>query len=188
MTARPVDPKIFQVVLTGLLNRKRLAVSYESRTDGTLSQRTISPQRLVHYRDNWYLDAWCHVKRGLRMFALDAIRKGEVFQQAARDMPEEYLRAVLESGYGIFSGRRTRMARIRFSAARARWVAKESWHPRQEGKLDAKGRYLLKFPYSNDLELVMDLLRHIPEVEVLGPKSLRNHLAARIKLAAARLS
>lgn len=188
MTARPVDAKIFQAVLTGLLNRKRLAISYESRTDGTLSQRTISPQRLVHYRDNWYLDAWCHVKRGLRMFALDAITKGEVLQQAARDMPEEYLRAVLESGYGIFSGRRTGMARIRFSAARTRWVAKESWHPRQEGKLDAQGRYLLKFPYSNDLELVMDLLRHIPEVEVLGPKSLRNHLAARIKRAAARLA
>ena len=80
------------------------------------------------------------------------------------------------------------MARLRFSSARARWVAKESWHPQQKGKLDAKGRYLLKFPYSNHLELVMDLLRHIPEVEVLGPKSLRTYLNARIKSAATRLT
>ncbi len=188
MTARVVDPKIFQAVLTALLNRKRLAITYDSRTDATLSQRTISPQRLAHYRDNWYLDAWCHVKRSLRTFSVDAVSEAEVLEQIARDMPEDYLTAVLESGYGIFSGRRTRMARLRFSSARARWVAKESWHPHQQGKLDAKGQYVLKFPYSNDLELVMDLLRHIPEVEVLGPKSLRNHLNARIKRAAARLT
>ena len=188
MTARLVDPKIFQAVVTALLNRKRLAITYESRTDGTLSERTISPQRLAHYRDNWYLDAWCHNKRSLRMFSVDAIVKTEVLEQTARDMPEDYLRAVLESGYGIFSGRRTRMARLRFSPIRARWIAKESWHPHQQSEVDGKGRYILKFPYSNDLELVMDLLRYIPDVEVLGPTSLRKHLNARIKLAAARLA
>ena len=188
MAARPVDPKIFQAVLTALLNRKRLAITYESRTDETLSRRNISPQRLAYYRDNWYLDAWCHFKRSLRMFSVDAITKADVLDQSARDVPEDDLSALLESGFGIFSGRRTRMARLRFSAARAGWVAKESWHPQQKGKLDAKGQYLLQFPYSNHLELVMDILRHIPEVEVLGPKSLRNHLNARIKSAAARLA
>jgi len=122
------------------------------------------------------------------MFSVDAIATAQMLEEAARDMPEDYLRAVLESGYGIFSGRRTRVARLRFTSARARWVAKESWHPNQQGKFDARGRYLLKFPYSNHLELIMDLLRHIPEVEVLGPKSLRNHLNARIRLAATRLT
>lgn len=188
MRARSVDPKIFQAVLTALLNRQRLKISYESRTDGTISHRTISPQRMAHYRDNWYLDAWCHVKRSLRMFSVDAITKATVLDHRARDLPEEKLRAILESGYGIFSGRRTLVARLRFSRARAGLVAKESWHPNQQGKLDAKGRYLLNFPYSNHLELVMDLLRHIPEVEVLGPKSLRNYLNDRIKSAAARLA
>ena len=37
------------------------------------SERTVSPQRLSYYRDNWYLDAWCHLREGLRTFALDAI-------------------------------------------------------------------------------------------------------------------
>lgn len=188
MTARSVDAKIFQATLTALLNRKKLAVSYVSRNDGGVSRRTVSPQRLVHYRDNWYLDAWCHMKRGLRMFAVDAIRSATILDEVARDMPEDYLKAVLESGYGIFAGRRTRIARLCFSPARARWVSTESWHPRQKGALDKNGNYLLKFPYSNHLELVMDLLRHIPEVEVLGPKSLRRHLNERIKAAAARLS
>jgi predicted DNA-binding transcriptional regulator YafY len=187
MTARTVRPKVFQAIVTALLGRKKLAISYASRTDGETSQRTVSPQRLVHYRDNWYLDAWCHTKRSLRMFSVDAIGEARLLEDKCKDMPDSYLSAVLEVGYGIFSGRRTKIARLRFSPARARWVAAESWHPRQVGAIDKQGNYLLKFPYSSHLELVMDLLRHIPEVEVLGPKSLRNHLNARIKAAASRL-
>jgi len=30
---------------------------------------------LTHYRDNWYLDAWCHAKKALRTFSLDNIQK-----------------------------------------------------------------------------------------------------------------
>src|SRR5713226_829660 len=151
MTARPVDAKTFQVCLTALLNRKRLSITYSSRSDGELSRRNISPQRLVHYRDNWYLDAWCHKKRGLRMFSVDAIRASEIIREPARDMPEDYLKAVLESGYGIFSGRRTRMARLRFSRRQARWMSTETWHPKQQSSWDKSGNYLLRFPYSNHL-------------------------------------
>jgi len=187
MTARPVDAKIFQAVLVALLNRKRLSITYSSRTDGKVSARVVSPQRLVHYRDNWYLDAWCHKSRGLRMFSVDAIGSTVIVDEQARDMSEEYLRAVLEVGYGIFSGRRTKLARLRFSPTAARWVSTEMWHPRQKTSWDKKGNYLLKFPYSSHPELVMDVLRHVPEVEVLGPKSLRMYLSERIKKAAKNL-
>lgn len=187
MTTRPVTAKIYQDCLTALLNRKRLIITYSARRSGETSGRTISPQRLVYYRDNWYLDAWCHSRRSLRMFSVDAIKSSTVSSEEARDMPEEYLKAVLEPGYGIFSGRRTRIARLRFSPAEAHWMSTEIWHPQQKAKWDKKGNYYLQFPYSNHPELVMDLLRHIPEVEVLGPKSLRNHLIFRIKAAAEKL-
>jgi predicted DNA-binding transcriptional regulator YafY len=37
------------------------------------TEREVSPQRLVHYRDNWYLDAWCHLREDVRSFSIDAI-------------------------------------------------------------------------------------------------------------------
>jgi predicted DNA-binding transcriptional regulator YafY len=188
MTARPLEPRVFQTCLTALVERKRVKIAYSARSTGETSRRVVSPQRLVYYRDNWYLDAWCHSKHSLRMFSLDAVNDATLQSEAARDMPEHYLQAVLESGYGIFSGRRTRTARLRFSAQQARYVCTETWHPKQRTSWDRHGNLLLQFPYSNYPELVMDLLRHIPEVEVLGPKSLRNLLAARIKTAAQKLS
>jgi predicted DNA-binding transcriptional regulator YafY len=64
-----------------------------------------------------------------------------------------------------------------FNATRARWVSRETWHPKQDGKLQLDGTYLLKFPYSREPELVMDILKYGADVEVLAPDSLRKAVA-----------
>ena len=179
--ARPVHLPHFQAVGSALLRRRKLQISYHGRGRNLTQEREVSPQRLVHYRDNWYLDAWCHRARGLRSFAVDAIRDASVLNTAAIDVPDAELDEVLGAGYGIFAGRRVQWARLRFSAERARWVAAESWHPKQRGRFEANGTYLLDLPYADPRELVMDILRHVPEVEVLGPKGLREMVAEKLR-------
>jgi predicted DNA-binding transcriptional regulator YafY len=180
MASRRLAPGDFAVVGSALLRRKRLQVAYYVRARDELTERELSPQRLVHYRDNWYLDAWCHVRQDLRSFAVDAIRSAEILDRKAREVPESTLNKVLGSGYGIFSGRRVHWGKLRFTPERARWVALEEWHPRQRGSFDEDGAYLLEVPYSDDRELIMDILRHGPEVEVLAPTALRNAVRKRI--------
>jgi len=105
----------------------------------------------------------------------------------AVDVPDSELDDTLGAGYGIFSGRPTQWAHLRFSAERARWVAAERWHPLQSGRRDAEGRWLLSIPYADPRELVMDILRHVPEVEVLGPTELEAEVMARMKKGLARM-
>lgn len=64
-------------------------------------------------------------------------------------------------------------AKLRFSVERVRWVAAEVWHPDQKGSFDSEGRYILELPFRDDRELVLDILRHGAEVEVLSPVALR---------------
>ncbi len=180
MAARRFDRADFAVVGSALLRRKRLHLHYYVRSRDELTEREVSPQRLVYYRDNWYLDAWCHRRDDLRSFAVDAIRDAEILDKKARDIPESTLNRVLGSGYGIFSGHRVRWGRLRFTPERARWVAAEEWHPRQRGRVEADGSYVLEVPYSDDRELVMDILRHGPDVEVLGPSALRRVVRERL--------
>ncbi|MBK7115492.1 MAG: WYL domain-containing protein [Proteobacteria bacterium] len=59
-------------------------------------------------------------------------------------------------------------------AERARWVADERWHPRQEGRWLEDGRYELRIPYREARELVMDILRHGAGVRVSSPAELRS--------------
>ncbi|MES2089010.1 MAG: WYL domain-containing protein [Pseudomonadota bacterium] len=180
--ARPVYLPHFQAVGSALLRRQRLVISYHARTTNEGSERELSPQRLIHYRGNWYLDAWCHLRQALRSFSVDAITKVRVEAKPAIDVPDGELDAVLGSGYGIFSGKQVQWAILRFAAERARWVAAETWHPKQEGQFEPDGSYLLKLPYSDPRELVMDVLRHVPEVDVVGPPELRQAVAERLRV------
>ena len=178
--ARKVHLPHFQAVGSALLRRHRLVIEYRSRGRNQAAEREVSPQRLIHYRDNWYLDAWCHWRRALRSFSVDAIDRVRVLDSPAIDIADTELDATLGAGYGIFAGRDVQWASLRFSAERARWVAAETWHPQQRGRWDGQGRWLLDLPYADARELVMDILRHVPEVEVLGPSALR--LAVRERL------
>ena len=186
--ARKVHLPHFQAVGTALLRRQRLHISYHGRGRDERRARDVSPQRLIHYRDNWYLDAWCHLRRGLRSFAVDAIESAQVLDRTAIDVAELELDEVLGAGYGIFAGREVQWAQLRFSAQRARWVAAENWHPKQRGGFDADGSYVLELPYADPRELVMDILRHVPDVAVLAPQSLRDEVAEKLRSAVSGLT
>ncbi len=180
LAARPVKLKFFELAATATLERRRLALTYWARSSNETTVREVSPQRLVFYRGNWYLDAWCHLRDGLRSFSLDGIRKAALTDGRVKDVPAAELDAFLASGYGIFSGRSTQWATLKFSPKASRWVAAEEWHPKQRVKAEADGSIVLEIPYSEDPELVMDILRHGADVEVLAPQTLRDKVKSRL--------
>ena len=184
MGARAVEPAHFGTLASALLARRRLRIRHNRRQDGAVLEREVSPQRLVHYRDNWYLDAWCHKRQALRTFGVDAIESAAVLDKAAKDVGEDSLDRHFAAGYGIFAGSDTQQAVLLFNPTRARWVSRETWHPQQVGKLQLDGSYLLEFPYSREPELVMDILKYGRDVEVLAPESLRATVANELAEAA----
>ena len=181
---RRVNREVFEALSLALLGRKQVFIRHLKRGDGGITERMVSPQRLVHYRYNWYLDAWCHVRKDLRTFAVDAVRQARVDEAPAREVPDSELDRMLGSGYGIFAGAETETAKLRFTPDSARWVADEVWHSKQVGRIEADGSYVLELPYSREPELVMDLLRHGAGVEVLSPPSLRERVASELAAAA----
>jgi len=186
IATRITDGSLFQTVVGALLQRRQLKITYHARSDDTEAARLISPQRLAHYRGNWYLDAWCHQREALRSFAMDRIRKTTLLDEFARNVSEADLDKHFADGYGIFAGASQHVAVLRFSPERARWVAEECWHPEQQFDWLENGTYELRIPYADSRELVMDILRHVPDVEVVAPESLRTELLSRLKAGLAK--
>ena len=185
MGSRRVAPAHFRTIATAVLTRKRLRLRHQRRQDGEVIDREVSPQRLVHYRDNWYLDAWCHKRQALRTFGLDAIETAVVMpDKEVKEIGEDTLERHYASGYGIFAGTATQDAVLQFGASSARWVSRETWHPEQIGTPQLDGTYLLQFPYSQEPELVMDILKYGADVQVLAPDSLRKAVAEKLRAAA----
>ncbi|MFT3761428.1 MAG: YafY family protein [Pseudoxanthomonas sp.] len=180
---RRLDETVFRHVAAAVLERRQLAFEYRARSTDERTRRTVSPQRITHYRDNWYLDAWDHDRQALRSFAVDRIGNARVLNEAARDIGEDELKQHLASSYGIFSGEPKGWATIVFSARAARWVADEQWHSKQQGRFLADGRYELKVPYSASRELLMDVLHYGADAEIVEPASLREQARSLLALA-----
>jgi predicted DNA-binding transcriptional regulator YafY len=182
---RPVPSRFFERVSSALLQRKRLHLRYLTRGRGEVGERQVSPQRLVHYRGTWYLDAWCHRVEALRRFALDAIEQAEVLDTKARDLATKRVEAEMDAGYGIYAGGQRQWATLVFQPQAAQWASREEWHPEQQGRWLDDGCYEMKLPYVDATELVMDVLRQGDEIRVLAPPSLVAQVRHRLQKAAA---
>ena len=181
---RPVVGRHFELIGSAITQRKRVRMTYYVRSRREETERSVSPQRLVHWRNTWYLDAWCHTSDALRRFALDAIRSATLLDQRAKEVPLKTIEAALDVGYGVFSGAKLQWARLLFSAEAAQWVQHEQWHPKQQATLHDDGSLTLRVPYSDATELAMDILRHGEQVRVLAPAALVKQVAQRLSAGA----
>jgi predicted DNA-binding transcriptional regulator YafY len=182
---RKASPQ-FETIAQSTIKRAQLIISYFTRSTNSHALRTVSPQRLIYYRENWYLIAWCHKADGLRMFALDAIDSVEEVREPALTVEQDRIDAMIGDNFGLYSGHDRQWAKLKFSAVQARWAQAEIWHPEQKSTSLEDGSYILEVPYSNDKELILEILRFGRHIEVLAPAQLRNSVIEQLKQALAQ--
>lgn len=175
---RRLPLQCFETVAQATLERKRLHITHHNRERDERVEREISPQQLVHYRDNWYVDARCHLRRDIRCFGIDAIEQAQMLDTPADEVDTRALRKSMSASYGIFGGTPKDWAKIRFSPSRALWVRHEEWHPDQRSRLLRDGSLELEVPYSDEREMLADVLRHGPDAQLLGPAGLKRQYRA----------
>ena len=81
---RRKSPANFGVISRAVLEGLQLQVQHYSRENDSHTERTLSPQRITFYRNNWYLEAWCHSKNSLRRFSVDALEKVSLLNTPAK--------------------------------------------------------------------------------------------------------
>lgn len=165
---RKIKMDFFPVIASATLKRKRINISYKARSTDTEMLRKVSPQRIYYYKGNWYLEAWCHVRNGMRIFSIDRIDGVELLNEECHNVSKEELEQY-ENAYGIFSSKDIQWAKLKFSPNTARWVSAEIWHKNQKQTLLRDGSLLLEVPYSDETEMVMDIMRHGSNVIVIEP-------------------
>ena len=183
---RPVSSQFFELMGEALLKRRRLHMRYLTRGRGVVSERDVSPQRMVYYRNTWYVDAWCHTREKVQRFALDAIESAAALDAKAKDVPLRQVQAEMDGGYGIHAGGKRQWATLVFEPRAAQWLSKEEWHAQQKSKWLEDGTYELTVPYTDETEILMDVLRHGDQVRVVAPDTLAKAVRARLVAAVRR--
>ncbi|MBO1924813.1 YafY family protein [Thiomicrorhabdus sp. 6S3-12] len=170
---RNISTKIFNQIVDALVQQEQLEIQYWKRNTDQTDLRTISPQQLVRYKDNWYLDAFCHHSKGIRSFSIDAIAYCQNLYQKACSIDADTLKNHFADSYGIFGGNAKCLAVLHFNEYISRWVKNELWHPEQVIEKQIDGSLMMHLPYHHDIELIQDILKHGANVKVIAPPELR---------------
>jgi predicted DNA-binding transcriptional regulator YafY len=181
IASRTYDADIFSALADAIFKQRRICIEHSRLGQSAPFTRTISPQALIRYRDNWYVDAFCHTRNDLRTFALNRIQKTAKATGAFRPVTDEEREAFYGAAYGIFTGPAKHTAVIEFYGVAAHEVSCETWHPRQVGEWKDKSTYCLTLPYGNSRELIMDILKWGDGAFVVEPKELRDEVAGVVK-------
>lgn len=104
-------------------------------------------------------------------------------KEPAVEVDKAAIDAMVGKDFGIYSGGERKWAKLWFSALQARWVEAEVWHPEQKATVQDDGSLVLEVPYSDQRELLLDVLKFGPEAEVLEPPELREEVHSRLRRA-----
>lgn len=155
--------------------QRSVFMEYYVASRDELTKRKVDPLGLVYYSDSWNLIAYDHLRRAVRNFRLDQIRKMRVLTDTFR-RPEgfdlqEYLR---EKG----SNPRTERVTLRFKPGTYRW-AKRSIPAEIEEEMETADAVEVTFYFENLDYVARWLLRYGTDVEAVAPEALRDRLRER---------
>jgi len=169
----PASETVFKSVLEGCLKQRCLNFTYYSPVREEKSLRTVDPYHLFNYMGTWHLVAYCHMRKGIRDFALNRISEVKVLDDTF-DISEDFdFKEYFQSSFGLYKGKAREMVTLRFSPLKSKWIKDQIWHRDQKAKFLKDGSFELSFPIADFFEIKMEVLKHGDMVEVIKPKNLR---------------
>ncbi len=151
---------------------KTAQIRYYSAARATTTRREVDPYRLWYAGGGLYLIAHCHLRKDVRMFAVERIRSISLtdhpYQMPLGFNVEEYVQDALM----VMRGRRMEVELL-FSKQAAGWVKDKVWHSSQEVSLLKDGRLRMTLKVADTAELVGWILSFGSQVRVVRPDALR---------------
>jgi predicted DNA-binding transcriptional regulator YafY len=159
--------------ITEAISRARSAqMRYESVSRHATTRREVDPYRLWYATGGLYLIGYCHLRKDVRMFAVERIRSitltDHPYQRPLGFNIEEYVQDALT----VMRGKRMEVELL-FSKQAAGWVKDKTWHPSQEVSRQKAGRLKMTLKVADTAELVGWILSFGSQVRVVRPEALR---------------
>jgi predicted DNA-binding transcriptional regulator YafY len=183
-TAEAIVPlEVFDALAKATSRRQQLNLHYRKAGSKTAEPRMVDPYHLANINGEWFLFAYCHLRRDIRTFVPARIETVQ-FTGKSFSRPESFsLKKRLRDSFGVYSGSKTYAVVIRFTEWAADFVREKRWHASQELRELKDGGVELHMTLSSLLEVQRWVLSWGGDARVLQPPE----LAAAVQTAARRL-
>jgi predicted DNA-binding transcriptional regulator YafY len=172
---------------TALMERHTVRLRYHSFHTDTASDRTVEPYHLTYFNGGLYLVAYCHLRKAVRIFAVERIRALDVLRTKFMPPADFDVARYLNNALGILRGDLVTV-RVMFASTVARYIRERLWHPSQQLRDLSDGRLEVTLKVADTLEVRRWILGYGVQAEALEPASLREALRAEATALAERLA
>ena len=182
-TTRQVDVNLWRFLWTASIKREQVEILYQNAGADEARWRVIDPYWLVNQDGCWYCIAYCHIKRGLRDFAISTYRVLEHRATNAhfeRD-PSLTLEKHREGSFGAYRGIEPALIVLHFEPSQAIYQQERALWPREEREMDEEGGVTIRFKAPLKPSLERWVLQFGSEVKVIEPEELRGFVRRQAK-------
>ncbi len=167
--------EIINRVNEAVLQRRWISIDYYSMHRHENSRREVSPYKIWFFDGSFYMIGYCRLRKEVRIFALDRIRKLEITQENF-EIPETFdMDGFMKSSFGVFHGEPVQV-QVRFSPDIAGYIAEKVWHDSQTIEFEKDGSILFTAEVAGTDEIKFWILNWGAKAEVLAPESLRDEI------------
>jgi predicted DNA-binding transcriptional regulator YafY len=171
--AKAAQPETLTKICHAIQARKQLQITYRDGKHAETTRRRIDPLHLTRCEGQWYLMAYCRLRKALRTFVPARITKLELRRECFEPPMDFDPAAHFRRAFGIVSDEETTSVELVFESEVAHYIAERNWHPTQTIEALGDGRVRVKLTCCVSQELQRWLLGWGASVSVVYPKSLK---------------
>ncbi len=173
---RETELEVFGKLSRAVSEKCRLKVEYFTQSRDELTVRLIDPYHILNHGGDWYLVAYCHLRKAVRDFAISRMRSVEETDELFIVASDFDLESYLRKGFGIEKGGKPMEVAILFDPYQARWIREKSWVEGEVKEEKGDGSLVLRIEVPATGELRRWVLSFGSHAEVLEPRQLREEM------------
>ena len=180
------DVEIIRTLIAAILKRRQVKIDYWTASRNSQNKRRIDPYHLMECDGQYYLFAYCHMRKCVRQFVPGRIRAIELTDDFFTRDDKFEVNDYLSGSMAVFrgDGNLRHTVRLRFTGTAVPFVRERLWHPGQQFETTQTGGLELSFAVSHLREAERMVLTWAPDCEALAPEELRASVAKALARAA----
>jgi predicted DNA-binding transcriptional regulator YafY len=132
-SAEPIlNLEIFDTLSRATAQRQQLQLTYRKPGRRETELRVIDPYHLANINGEWYLFAWCHLRKDIRTFVPARIKEMQITGQTFARPQKFSLEKRLRDSFGVHSAQGEFQVVIRFNEHVADYIREKRWHDSQQ--------------------------------------------------------
>jgi len=171
--------EIFTLLNKAILEKKQVHLKYYTISRDEITTRTVNPYHLMFRQGAWYLIAYCHWRKEIKIFRIERIKEIKISEEKFEIPAKLSLSTYMGKSWQVVRGK-DQTIKVKIYPPVSRWVKEEIRHPTQKREELFDGSVIFSAEVSGLIEVKKWILGMGSYAEVLSPKILRKEIAEEI--------